>query len=631
MKCYIYILITLFFIQCRSQLCERDQKLVEARDDCLNTGYLRSGSRRFTTKVGSDLSCFDCVGNEECLACEQHWQLQCSGNSQSLTPIRGCDFLNDEIWSEDDDDLDMIDSMATDYAGGELSFGCSYTSPYGMQAGMIVVGFAGFCLLCIAFFGYLSSKLGLDCRRVKDKYGDLRAKFLLGEVHLIATINDGKAEWSFWKSYFVMLSCTAPILGMWFISKSHFSSRLDKTVVMLFSVSYGMLAELVVVLYPKLLHPSYIFKLLVVTIPNAVVWNKLSERFDREGEIVDYRRAEQKWPETEEGIAASNCDTNTMKDRAKNAFFVIFSLALCVISFIKLQEESNPKCFVVNFLFNAIIMAFLIQAGKMFLDFYCKWYCMITHHDTLGKGSLPRLYLDIAASLPPSADLHPIRLEPKDPSFLQKTLAAIKGCLCWCCLSGSKKNPAQELRNEVIQHMKERSFKSIKEPHNDQGALAEGKAFDLGLKIIGAAKALDVLEDNLKRLPGFDSSDECTDDLKKDSQKIAKLFDDMDLNGDGVVSKKELLKALQDADEDAELVMGDDLKAAFKDIDLDGNEMLSKEEFMQLLPHLGTQRKQDLSGTRLIAESPDSESVLDVKSETPRTKEWLEQHKEVSE
>merc|ERR1719361_3155739 len=242
----------------------------------------------------------------------------------------GCNWdAGDEVWNYAGDG--EISGMKSEFASKDEEFGCVYTSPFGTQAGMIVVGFAGFCLLLIAAFGFVAKQCGLDCRKVQEKYPDLQAKFFLGEVHLITMKDDetGEYRWSFWSSYLALLTSTVPILGTWFIRKSHFSSRLDKAVVLLFSISYGMLAELVVVLYPDVLHPSYVFKFLVVTLPNAVLWNKLSERFDRESTLVDYQHRREELGHTSENPLPENRWADWL-DRLKNMFFIVFSLCICV-------------------------------------------------------------------------------------------------------------------------------------------------------------------------------------------------------------------------------------------------------------------------------------------------------------
>jgi len=613
------ILVYVLFRQCNSQLCARDQKLVQDRANCLarkfdpevdataaNYTGLRTSVRALD---GSIVDCFSCSG-ETCEMCDWQWARQCRSSSAAANTqasnvaaeawgsttnapyrrIKGCGWDDgDQIWVYGADDVP--ESMKDEYAAQTEPFGCMYTSPFGAQAGMIVVGFAGFCLLLIISFGFIAKKCGIDCRKVTKKYADLQAKFFLGEVHLVALEDEktGEYKWSFWSSYLALLTSTVPILATWFITKSHFSSRLDKAVVLLFSISYGMLAELVVVLYPAELDPPYVFKFLVVTLPNAMLWNKLSERFDREAVVVDYQQAREL--ESEHPLPESAWAD--WADRAKNMFFIVFSLGLCVITYVKLQEESNPKCFVVNFLFNAIVVAFFIQATKLFLDFYCKWSCVVNNYKTLGEGTWQRMYLDIAASLPPSADYHPLKQSAeKKESKVVMVLRVLKAVFCCCCKTNASESEELDARQNIIEQMKLESYNNLRDPRKAEGAIAEGEALKKRLKVVHADVALRVLESGGKH-PTIRGKVEEGDP----TAFLRELFSTIDKNGDGKVTKTEFLDALtawQDehsAGDQEELVMSDELTRAWNETDKDGNDFLTLDEFEKMLPKLSEAAK----------------------------------------
>jgi len=619
------ILVYVLFRQCNSQLCTRDQKLVQDRANCLarkydpevdSTAANYTGLRTWVRAAdGSQIDCFNCNG-QACEDCDAQWSRQCrssgavtnagvsnaatNGEGSTTTTnapygrIKGCGWDDgDQVWVYGADDFP--ESMTEAYAARTEEFGCLYTSPFGAQAGMIVVGFAGFCLLLIVSFAFIAKHCGIDCRKVTEKYADLQAKFFLGEVHLVAMEDEktGEYKWSFWSSYLALLTSTVPILATWFITKSHFSSRLDKAVVLLFSISYGMLAELVVVLYPNELDPPYVFKLLVVTLPNALLWNKLSERFDREAVVVDYQKArglQSEFPIPESGWAE-------WADRAKNMFFIGFSLGLCVITYVKLQEESNPKCFVVNFLFNAIVVAFFIQATKLFLDFYCKWSCVVNNYKTLGEGTWQRMYLDIAASLPPSADCHPMmQNKNKDESkvvvILRSILKCLKAVFCCCCKTNASESEEKDPRQQIIDKMKEESYNNLKDPRKAEGAIAEGEALQKRLKVVHADVALRVLESGGKH-PTIRGKVEEGDP----TAFLRELFAKIDKNGDGKVTKTEFLAALhvwQDehsAGDQDEIVMSAELERAWNETDKDGNDFLTLDEFEKMLPKLSDAAK----------------------------------------
>lgn len=639
------ILFYVLFLQCNSQLCTRDQKLVQDRAQCLARKFdplqTQSDAASLSTSVfmpnnGNSVDCFDCDATS-CDTCEMNWKLECQGAhgaTKKHDQINGCSWnADDEFWFYNEQD--QILHMQPEYTGRGESFGCIYTSPFGAQAGMIVVGFAGFCLLLIIAFAFIAKKCGIDCRRVQDKYTDLQAKFFLGEVHLVVMEDDdGKLKWSFWSSYFALLTSTVPILGTWFIRKSHFSSRLDKAVVLLFSISYGMLAELVVVLYPDVLHPSYVFKFLVVTLPNAVLWNKLSERFDRESTLVDYQHRREELGHTSENPLPENRWAEWL-DRAKNMFFIIFSLCICVVTYIKLQEESNPKCFVVNFLFNAIVVAFCIQAIKLYVDFYCKWSCVIDNYDTLGKGTWQRKYLDIAASLPPSADCHPLKkagVKKEDPPFYVRALRRLKAVFCCCCRTNASESKDQQARQLVIEEMKQESFNNLKHPSEARGAIAEGEAIKKSMKVLHADIALRVIHGKMKKV----SHDSVGDVEEADQTALLKeLFNKIDKNGDGKVSRTEFMNALHDQSAADQIVVSQALMAAWNDTDRDGDNFLTQEEFENILSNLSATIRERPSVILVkeptMAEKNDTEENLSVKQSTTAKKKDAEDYSDHSE
>ena len=72
-----------------------------------------------------------------------------------------------------------------------------------------------------------------------------------------------------------------------------------------------------------------------------------------------------------------------------------------------------------------------------------------------------------------------------------------------------------------------------------------------------------------------------------DTFKLEKLFESIDVNGDGQVTKKEWEKALKEFGDDLRHTFGhtvDDIDAVFAKLDTDGDGTLSWEEFSSVIP-----------------------------------------------
>jgi len=181
--------------------------------------------------------------------------------------------------------------------------------------------------------------------------------------------------------------------------------------------------------------------------------------------------------------------------------------------------------------------------------------------------------------------------------------------------------------------MKQESFNNLRHPSEAKGAIAEGEAIKKSLKVMHADVALRVINGKMKKL----SHGSLGDDEERDPKALLKeLFNKIDKNGDGKVTRTEFLSALQEQGAVDQIVMSAELIAAWNDTDQDGDDFLTLEEFEKILSNLSTAITPERPSVIAVkdptmAEKNDTEENLSVKQSTTAEKKDAEDYSDHSE
>jgi len=282
-----------------------------------------------------------------------------------------------------------------------------------------------------------------------EKEVELQKKFLDCEPDIVP----GDFKRSFWRFY----KCTDPIFGAIFCEKSHFSTRLNKSIVVLFIFTYGLYLQMILTEEP------YVVSFFVITLPNALFW----------GPMMDYANLKS----IKAAInGTTGCWLNFWNcfDRIKNIFMFCLCQGFFILTVIKLQTEIPlPLDYMFSYFFNGVIfpMAFnLIQTLILF-----KWSWELVEdpeHRPCWKinilalnGLLPASVSGVSILDTPGAKDHLEKVEKKDieeggagTPGTEKALepGTVPGKRSAEATAGTPKEEDQDLEEELVTHSLEK-------------------------------------------------------------------------------------------------------------------------------------------------------------------------------